>query len=171
MKRVLASFLLILPLVAAEVGKPLPRLQLSGKEGGRVDGSPFDSKRLHGKVTVIFYVDPDKKSLNEPFTEALKAKRFDRSRYRSVAVVNMAATWLPDFAIAAALKSKQKKYPDTLYVRDRRKKGVRVWGVADDEANFLLVSKDGRVLYAASGKIAESEWSEIFSLIERAMRE
>ena len=92
---VLFALLYASPLRALERGMTLPKMTLSGKEGGRVDGTPFDSDTLKGKVTVLFYVDPDKKSLNEDFTEALKARHFDRSRYRSVAIVNMAATWMP----------------------------------------------------------------------------
>jgi predicted transcriptional regulator len=165
-------FLLLLAaaaLLAVEVGQPLPQLTLSGKEGGCADGKPFDSDTLKGKTTVIFYVDPDKKSLNEAFTDALHAQHFDRSRYQSVAIVNMAATWMPDFAIAAALKSKQEKYPDTLYVKDKVKKGVKVWHMADDDANFMVVSPKGEVLYCIAGKIPESEFERIFGTIERSM--
>ncbi|WP_456453174.1 YtfJ family protein, partial [Hydrogenimonas sp.] len=142
---------------------------LEGKEGGRVDGRPFDSQTLTGKVTVIFYVDPDKKSLNEDFTDALHAQRFDRAKYQSVAIVNMAATWMPNFAIASALKAKQEKYPDTIYVKDLHKKGVEVWNMADDDANFAVVSKEGKVLYMKSGKIPEDEYERIFRTIQEAM--
>jgi len=169
MKKLLFSLLLALPLLALEVGQPLPQLTLSGKEGGRVDGKPFDSESLKGKVTVIFYMDPDKKDLNEPFTDALHAQHFDRANYQSVAIVNMAATWMPNFAIASALKSKQKKFPDTIYVKDLHKKGVKVWGMADDDANFAVVSKTGEVLYYKAGKIPESDYEKIFALIADAM--
>ena len=169
MKRLLALLLLAMPLLALEVGQPLPQLVLEGKEGGRVDGKPFDSQTLAGKATVIFYVDPDKKSLNEDFTDALHAQHFDRAKYQSVAVINMAATWMPNFAIAAALKSKQEKYPDTIYVKDLHKKGVKAWGMADDDANFAVVSKEGKVLYVKAGKIPEDEYERIFRTIQEAM--
>jgi predicted transcriptional regulator len=81
----------------------------------------------------------------------------------------MAATWMPNFAIASALKSKQEKYPDTLYVKDKVKKGVKVWGMADDDANFMVVSPEGKVLYYIPGKIPESEYERIFGTIERSM--
>ncbi|WP_457596798.1 YtfJ family protein [Hydrogenimonas sp.] len=169
MRLLLALWLAVATAWAVEVGRPLPRLILEGADGGCITGQPFDSDTLRGKVTVVFYVDPDKKSLNEPFTEALKARHFDRSRYRSVAIVNMAATWMPNFAIASALKKKQSRYPDTLYVKDLRKKGVKVWSVADDDANFLVLSKEGVVLYARSGRIPPDEYDTIFSLIQSAM--
>ncbi|WP_456404135.1 YtfJ family protein [Hydrogenimonas sp.] len=170
MRRFITLLFLALPLLALEVGKPLPRLVLDGEAGGRVDGTPFESDALRGKVTVLFYVDPDKKSLNEAFTDALHAQHFDRSRYQSVAIVNMAATWMPNFAIASALKSKQKKFPDTIYVKDRHKKGVEVWRMHDDDANFAILSRDGEVLYFRAGKIPETDYETIFSIIRSAMR-
>ncbi len=165
----LVSLAVLSPLFALEAGKPLPSLELSSKEGGKVDGTAFKSDTLKDKVTVLFYVDPDKKDLNEEFVQRLKEQKFDRSRYRSVAVINMAATWMPDFAIAAALKSKQKKYPDTVYVKDRVKKGVEVWNMADDDANIAVIDPNGVVLYARSGKIPESEYEKIISLIRLEM--
>ncbi len=161
------SLLLSLPLFAIEVGERVPALELSAKEGGLADGSPFKSETLKGKVTVLFYVDPDKKDLNEPFVERLKAAKFDRSRYQSVAIVNMQATWMPNFAIEAALKSKQKKYPDTIYVKDKVKKIVDVWGLSDDDANIVVIDCEGVVRYLRSGKIPESEFETILSIIRQ----
>jgi predicted transcriptional regulator len=169
MRALIGALLLSLSLHALETGAPLPRLTLAQDEGGKADGTPFDSSTLLGKVTVIFYMDPDKKDLNEAFADALHAQHFDRRGYRSVAIVNMAATWMPNFAIAAALKSKQKKFPDTVYVKDLHKKGVKVWGMADDDANFAVISKEGEVLYYKAGKIPPSEFETIFKTIRTAL--
>jgi YtfJ family uncharacterized protein len=165
MKQILTTLLLALPLFALSTGQPLPKLTLSGDEGGRIDGTPFDSDTLRGKVYVIFYVDPDEKDLNEPFTDALKAAKFDRSRYGSVAVINLDATWMPNFALEAALKKKQEKFPDTIYVKDEEKKGVKVWEVADDDSDIIVIDRDGTVLYVHEGKIPEKEYDEVISLI------
>ncbi|MCF6201095.1 MAG: YtfJ family protein [Hydrogenimonas sp.] len=169
MKRVFLILLAALPLLALEVGQNLPTLSLEKDEGGRADGSSWSSDSLTGKVSAIFYVDPDKKSLNEKFTEALQSQKFDRKYYTSVAIVNMAATWMPNFAIEKALQSKQSKYPDTVYVKDRVKKGVKIWHVADDDVNFIVLSPKGVVLYARSGKIPEDEYEKIFDTIERSI--
>ncbi len=169
MKSLFLLFLTTVALCALEIGKPLPKLTLSGDEGGKIDGSAFDSDTLRGKVHIIFYVDPDEKDLNNAFSDALKAENLDRSRYASVAVINMGATWLPNFAIARALKKKQEKFPHTLYVKDLDKKGVKSWKIADDNSDIIITDKDGTVLFIREGKVPESEFADIVTLIKEHM--
>ncbi len=168
-KRIFISLLAALPLFALSVGQPLPRLTLSGDEGARVDGTPFDSDSLRNKVHIIFYVDPDEKDLNEAFTDALKAAKLDRSRYASVAIINLDATWMPNFAIEAALKKKQKKFPDTIYVKDKVKKGVKTWEIDDDNSDIIVIDGDGTVLYVHEGKIPQSQYDDVIALIREHM--
>jgi len=96
--------------MAIEVGVP-PKLVLNGANGGKTDGSSWSSQTLKGKVHVLFYVDPDEKDLNEPLVQALKKRHFDRKKYGTVAVINLAATWKPNVIIEALLKKKQKEFP------------------------------------------------------------
>ena len=99
-----------------EMGKVPPTIELKDKIGGRLDGSPWSSDELKGKVHVVFYVDPDEKDLNNDASEALSDENFSPDDFQSLAIINMAATWLPKFAISSSLKKKQKKYPNTLYL-------------------------------------------------------
>ncbi|MBD3801514.1 MAG: transcriptional regulator [Campylobacterales bacterium] len=169
MKIILTLFALTLRLMALQTGQPLPTLSLNGDEGGKVDGTAWSSDELKEKVHVIFYVDPDEKDLNNPFSDALKAEDFDRSRFASVAVINMEATWLPNFTIAKSLKAKQEKFPDTIYVKDMHKKGVAAWKVADDNSDIIITDKSGNVLYLHEGQLPESSFAEIISLIKEHM--
>ena len=72
---------LILALMPVDTGFASPDLGakpvsviLSGDHGGRVDGTPWNSEMIRGKVWAIFYVDPDRKDDNEPLEVALKAE-------------------------------------------------------------------------------------------------
>lgn len=157
----------------AELAKDssLPNLSLSGDDGGLLDGKDWSSENLKGKVAIVFYVDPDEKDKNEPFSEALKTRDFPAEQVQSYAVINMAATWLPNFAISSSLKEKQKKYPRTIYLRDYKKKIVKEWGLADDENNVVILSADGKVLFSKFGQLSESEIKKAIAAIEAVLVE
>ncbi len=163
--------LLLVPILAAalEVGAPPLHVSLEGDTGGALDGSAWSSDMLQGKVHILFYVDPDEKETNNDLSEALKAKTFERERFGSVAIVNMAATWLPNFAIAASLESKQKRYPNTLYVKDMHKHLVSEWGLADDSSDVLLFDREGNLRYLHEGKLDEKQIETLISLIEELL--
>jgi predicted transcriptional regulator len=166
-------FSLLLPLflfssasnAALKLNVQPPEAQISEDNGGKLDGSAFTSKDLKGKIKVLFYVDPDEKDLNNHVSEALADEKFPLTKYGSIAIINMAATWLPNFAIAKSLKSKQKKYPDTLYVKDLKKVLVKKWDLSDDDSNVLLFDKDGNVLFNSYGKLTAGELKLLISLI------
>ena len=107
-----ALCLLWVPIAWAQIefGEIPATVVLEGKQGGRLDGTAWSSTEMRGKVHVLFYVDPDFKDLNNDASEALKGEEFPRDHFQSVAIINMAATWLPNFAISSALKKKQKHH-------------------------------------------------------------
>ncbi len=149
-----------------EVGSTPPLVTISGEDGGKTDGTAWSSSMLKGKVHTLFYVDPDKKDLNDPLADALKARNFDRSKVGSVAIVNLAATWLPNALIEAKLKEKQKKFPHTTYVKDKNKVLVKEWELADDNSDIVIFDQKGRVIYKKFGKVTQSEIQEVLALIE-----
>jgi uncharacterized protein len=138
---------------ALELGQVPPKVELKDKLGGRLDGRPWSSEELKGKVHVIFYVDPDEKDTNNPASEALDKEKFPEDKYHSYGIINMAATWLPNFAINSALKEKQERYPRTTYVRDLKKVLVKTWKIADDSSDVLVFDKKGRLVFRKDGKL------------------
>ncbi len=160
--------LLLAPLIASafELGSQALHVTLQGDDGGMLDGSAWDSSMLKNKVHVLFYVDPDEKDTNSALTQALKEKKFDRSRYASVAIINMAATWLPNFAIASTLKEKQKEFPDTIYVKDLNRVLVKEWKIADESSDVILFDKNGKVIFIKEGKADREDIDKLISLIE-----
>ena len=132
-------------LVQAELplGEVPPLIELSGDKG---EGSMVKAGAAanSGEGFVLFYADPDEADLNNDASEAIKAEDFDKQKYGSVAVINMAATWMPNFAIQMKLESKQKDYPDTTYVKDMEKILVEQWGLADDSNDVLIFDREGK---------------------------
>jgi len=162
-KIILSMSFIIGSVMAIELGKVPSPVTLSGDNGAKIDGSAWSSSMLKGKIYTLFYVDPDKKDLNN----ALKAKKFDRKKVDSVAIINLAATWLPNALIESKLKDKQKKFPDTIYVKDKKKVLVNKWKLADDNSDILIFDKKGKLIYKKFGKVSASEIKSVIALIEK----
>jgi YtfJ family uncharacterized protein len=168
MKRViffLVFFLINQAALAVELGEIPPRVELKEKLGGRLDGKPWSSEELQGKVHVLFYVDPDEKDTNNDASEALDKEKFSSEKFQSFGIINMAATWLPNFAISSALKDKQKRYPKTIYVRDYKKVLVSAWKIADDSSNVLAFDKRGKLIFRKDGKLTAEEIQTLIKII------
>jgi uncharacterized protein len=150
---------------AIEIGEIPPKVELKEKLGGRLDGKPWSSEELQGKVQVIFYVDPDEKDTNNPASEALDKEKFPPDKFQSWAIINMAATFMPNFAINSALEKKQKLYPRTIYVRDLKKVLVHAWKIADDSSNVLAFDKTGKLIFRKDGKLNAEEIQKLIKAI------
>jgi hypothetical protein len=172
MKRLLTLFAVVCFLQAStawadlKIGQTPPGVELKGDVGGRLDGTAWSSHELKGKVHVLFYVDPDEKDLNNDASEALDKEKFPAEKFASVAVINMAATWLPNFVISSSLDEKQKRYPRTIYVRDLKKALVRAWKIADDNSDVLAFDADGRLIFRKDGKLNADEIRQLLKVIK-----
>jgi len=171
MRKVLTTLLLgTITTFALTIGEIPKKVVLDKDDGGRVDGTAWSSTMLKEKVYVMFYVDPDEKDTNNDFSEALKTEGYDLNKFASIAIVNLAATWLPNFAIESSLKSKQKEYPRTIYVKDKRKVLVKEWGLADDSSNIVVFGRSGKVIYTHSGRLDNSEISKVIRMIKELIQ-
>ena len=167
LRATLLTLALSLNIWAIDTGTVPKTVEISGDNGGLVkDGSAWSSSSIKDKVYVMFYVDPDEKDTNEHFSKALKANKYDKSKFGSIAVINLAATWKPNFVIEQILKGKQKEYPDTIYVKDKNSVLVKEWDVADDASDILLFDKDGTLLFYKAGKMEQEDMQKVFKLIE-----
>ena len=168
LKAIVLSTIMAMSLSALTIGEVPKNITISGDNGGLVkgDGASWDSSTLKEKVLVMFYVDPDEKDTNSHFSAALKAKKYDRANYGSIAIINLAATWKPNFAIESVLKDKQIEFPDTIYVKDKSSVLVKEWGVEDDASNIIIFAKNGKVLFYKSGAMSEDDITQAMKLIE-----
>ena len=169
--RILATmiFIILVPtmlLAELPIGEIPAKIVLKGDLGGRIDGTQWSSEELVSeKVIVLFYVDPDESELNNHVSDALKAENYPKEKYGSIGMANMAATWLPNFAINMKLKSKQEKHKETVYVKDLDKTLVKKWGLSDDNSDVIVFGKDGRVLYSVDGKFTDAQVKEIVKVV------
>ena len=166
---VLGVFLINQAAQAIEIGEVPPKVELKEKLGGRLDGKPWSSEELQGKVHVLFYVDPDEKDTNNPASEALDKEKFPEDKFHSYGIINMAATWMPNFALNIALKEKQEKYPKATYVRDYKKVLVKAWKIADDSSDVLVFDKKGKLIFKKEGKLNAEEIQRLIKAIRDNM--
>lgn len=147
-------------------GGQAPKVVLSKDEGGYVGSEKaFDSSSLAGKLQVIWYVDPDERELNKYAQDKLRAANFPDGSFTSVAIVNFAATFIPNFILRGLIEDSQKENKNTIYVRDLNKVFVKQWGLKDDSSNVIVLSKDQKVLYSFGGKMDEKETEKLLSTI------
>ncbi|MCX6124254.1 MAG: transcriptional regulator [Proteobacteria bacterium] len=150
-------------------GQLPPPLTLEGPQGARLNGDSWSSAELKGAMTSLFYIDPDERGLNEPLEIAYKKEKFPFDKHRSVAIINMEATWLPNSMIAAKLKLKQKEFPETVYVKDLKKNLVSEWGLKDDSVNLVIFDREGKVAYVKRGPVTEADITEIMQIVRNGL--
>lgn len=154
-----------------QMGQVPETVVLQESQGGFLDGRAWSSEQIRDKVSVFFYVDPDERDLNNAASEALKAENFPRENYQSFAVMNMAATWMPNFAINRSLKKKQEEYPNTIYVRDNEKVLVEAWGLSDDNNCVLAFDKGGRLIFRKDGQLDDQEIATLVKAVRDHLEE
>jgi uncharacterized protein len=155
---------------AVELGQVPPTVQLSGEKGGRVDGTPWSSSEIKGKVYTLMYVDPDAKNMNIPTEKALKAQNFPKDHYGSIAIINMEATWKPNIIINKILKGKQKDYPDTIYVRDMDYYISKAWKLKKNGSYAVLCfDRDGKLIFLKDGKLSPTDTQDLITIIRKAL--
>lgn len=171
MERTMKSFVLLLAMslnmLAINVGEVPQELILSHDNGGLAqDGSAWSSSSIKDKINVLVYVDPDEKDVNREFFEVLDSKEFNSTVVGRIAIVNLAATWKPNYVIEKILEVKQKELPNTIYLKDKKSVLVKEWGLADDTSNVLIFSKIGELLFYKAGKLSVDETKEAIEIIE-----
>jgi YtfJ family uncharacterized protein len=170
--RVVLALLFVVSLVpaaawaGAEMGQVPSKVELKDNLGGRLDGKSWSSDELKGKIHVLFYVDPDEKDTNNETSEALDKEKFPAEKFQSVAIINMAATFMPNFLISSSLKEKQEKYPRTLYLRDYKKVIVQEWKLADDSSDVVAFDGSGKVIFRKDGKLTPEEINKLVKAIK-----
>lgn len=165
------GFALPLKAQGLSVGSKLPSLSLEGNSGGKTDSTPWSTSELTGKAWSLFYVDPDEKDMNKEAQEAIKAKKFPIEKLRSAAIINMAATAIPNFILSNRIAKSQSEYPTTVYVKDLNKAIVKNWDLADNSSNLIILGSDGLVKYVYKGKLPADEISKMLSIIEKEVTE
>ena len=166
-KMITASLFVSMMLHAVNVGEVLPPVVLDKDNGGDSKDNAWHSKNLQGKVHVLLYMDPDEREGVKSFTDTLNSKKYAKSKYSTVTIVNLAATWMPDSILQSKLSKKQKELQNTEFVFDKTKYFVKKWQMKDDASNVLVLDKDMKVLYQKSGTLSNKDEKKILAIVEK----
>jgi predicted transcriptional regulator len=151
---------------ALVIGEKPVKLELDGKNGGRMDKAPWCSCELENTAWVMFYVDPDESDMNVVAEDALDVLDISKDKLKTAAVINYKGTKSPGFIVTMILKNKQKKYPDTLYLTDKKHVFVNTWGLTDNSYCTLVFDKTGVLVYRFDGPMDEEEIAKYLQTIK-----
>ena len=177
MKFFFLIFLLSLALFAISIGKVPKNVLINNDDGGIIGHNHIHNCKewircaVHGKVIVLFYVDPDKHHVNEHFAKILKKQHYNQNLLKSIAIINVAATWAPDILIESKLEEKQDEYPTTVYVKDKNKILVKEWDLRDNCSNVLIFSPSAKLLFLKSGTMTNKDISKALRIIKENLNE
>ena len=158
--KLLILLMIVVPLTAFSglpVGEKPKPVVMEGEVGGRLDGTKWSSDEIQGVVYMLFYVDPDEKEINDHMSARLKEEKFPKDKVKSIAIINMDATWAPNFAIQSSLEEKQEEFPNTLYLKDYEKFLVKEWNLGDDTYDVMVFDQSGTVVFSKEGKLSDEE--------------
>jgi len=171
MKNIIFVFLLIFEhLWALDVGEKLTDITLSKENGGYLNGEPWSASDMNAKANIIFYVDPDVKDLNDPFARKLQSLNAVNKEFKVFVIINMDASWIPNALIQTVLKSKQKEFPQAIYVKDNKKTLVARWHLEDDNSDIVIVDSNGKVYFLHNGEMNDTLSQKAISKINDICR-
>jgi len=171
-KTVFALFLVLLwtvsSAVAAElkVGDKASDFKLKDSTGKEYF---LDHPQFKGKVLYIAYVDPDEKDTNNHVEDALKKEKeaggLDKTRYEGFGIVNLKASFMPNFLIKSAIKSKQEK-TGAIIILDFDYIILNQWGLKNDSSDVVVLDKERICRYVYNGKLPQEELDKMIQIIK-----
>jgi len=151
--------------MAIEIGKRPIKVTLEGKSGSDSRGEAWHSTSLKGSTHLVIYMDPDERSNIEPLMKKLKTLKTDG--FQTIAIVNLAATWMPNSVLMSKLKKGQKGMKNTVYIFDKKKVLVKKWGLKDDNTVAMVFDKKGKLVYKKTGPLSSTHISNILAIIKK----
>lgn len=147
-----------------KVGEPAPNATLED-----ADGRVRELKAFHGRPILIMYEDRDSAKQNEPLKKELgalaKGERY-RQRIALAAVADVSAWdfWPAKGFVKDAIRDESKKQGTTIYC-DWTGAFRNAYQLRRGVSSVLLVSKDGRVVFAAEGSLPAEQRRRLIQIL------
>ena len=156
-------FVTMLSQISLTAGKTVQNVTITNS-----NDEPVTLTDLGKKTVVIFYTDPDVKDVNDPLSDAIKARKYPSGNYLGLGIGNCADTWLPNSAIRYAARQKEKDYPGSVVLIDTDHLLSKAWGLGDcdDIAVVIIIGKDLKVKYIKTAKTQDDSKAMIGAVIK-----
>jgi predicted transcriptional regulator len=101
------------------------------------------------KVITLIYTDPDVKDVNDPLSNAIKAKKYPKEKYLGMGVANCKDTWIPNAAIRKAVRDKEAQFPGSVILLDDKHALSKTWDLGDCNGAgvVIIIGMDKKVKY------------------------
>jgi predicted transcriptional regulator len=120
-----------------------------------------------GKVLLINYNDPDEKSMNDHFNDAVKKEVNDgilkEATFKGIGIADCKASWKPDSLIRSFGAAAAKKY-NTVILFDYDASLRKAWGLKEDSANAILLDKNGVCRAIVRGRVPDDQVAPLVQL-------
>ncbi len=160
------SGLFIKPAFSVAVNQQVNDVRLADAYGNQ-SGIPY----LGSKVVAIIYADPDRKDMNDPLSNAMTEKKWPKDKVVMIGLVNMRDSWIADFALNIAIKSKQKQFPDAVIMKDQDSSLKNGWNLGDcnDTSVVVIIGKERTVKYISKGPVRGSEINRVLQIVDASI--
>lgn len=135
--------------------------------------SPWKSSDMvAGRVHVIQYMAArlSAKSMNESFTDRLKAAGLSLDHYHVTTIVNVDdAMFGTRGFVMAELESNKRRYFMSTIVADARGEGLRVWSLRPRSSAIIILDPEHRVRFFREGALSEQEIEAALELVREGV--
>src|SRR5664280_254171 len=128
---------------AAAVGQVVSNPQIRDAEDNPATIPDFGTH-----VIGLTYSNVAAGDLGDPLSNAIKAKKYDKTVYRGLGVANLKDSPIPNFLIRSKIRDKIKQY-NAVILTDADLTLPKAWGSGDckDKSVFILIGKDKKIKY------------------------
>ena len=128
---------------AAAVGQVVSNPQIRDAEDNPATIPDFGTH-----VIGLTYSNVAAGDLGDPLSNAIKAKKYDKTVYRGLGVANLKDSPLPNFIIRSKIRDKIKQY-NAVILTDVDLALPKAWGLGDcnNKSVFVLIGKDKKIKY------------------------
>lgn len=123
------------------------------------------------KNLLIFYVDPDESSQNEDFVMDMEVNhRAAGDNIYGFGIINLKDSWYPvPNSVVRKIAAKRTAKNGAYITTDPDRRLAKAWGLGDcnNKFVFIIVSKEGELVYYHKGEINKEEQARFYSVIDK----